>query len=138
VKEKLVVALVVLLAGCTEEMHGFVQNKSRQSLGAAVLIYKTPLLSTGTATFTVTMPDGEVFQGDASDVYAENNRTSQGYEQNDEGGWEYTTTYSTEPELTETVGSALSDRGNTMQCVFELDGEARCDISDGRVLYVRS
>lgn len=135
-KEKLVVAVAVLLAGCTEEMHGFVQDKSRQSLGVAVLIYRTDAWRD--ATFTVTMPGGEVFRGEASDVYAENNSAHQGYEQNDKGGWEHITTYSMEPELIETVGSALSDRGNTMQCVFGLDGEARCEISDGRVLYLRS
>jgi len=134
-KERLVVALGVLLAGCTEQMHGIVRSNSGQSLGGAVLTYKTHVWRA--ATFTVTMPDGEVFQGDASAVYSQNSRTSQGYERNDEGQWEYTTTYSMEPELTETVGSALSDRGNTMDCVFQTDGTGRCNISDGRILYLR-
>ena len=135
-KEKLIVAVGVLLASCTEEMHGIVQSNSGQSLGGAVLTYKTDAL--GNATFTVAMPDGELFRGDASDVYDENHHTSEGYEQNDEGHWELTTTYSMEPKLIETTGSALSDLGNTMQCVFQTDGTGRCNISDGRVLYLRS
>ena len=134
-KKKLLVAVGVLLMGCTGEMQGLVQSNSGQPLGAAVLTYKTYGL--GTATFTVAMPDGEAFQGNASEVTAQADGNSWGYTYNSYGQPVYSNTYSTAEVQTGTmVGSALGNRGHSMQCTFqgETHGTGRCNISDGRVL----
>ena len=115
-------AVVVLLAGCTGQMQGLVHSPAGEPMGAAVLTYTTYGLGTGS--FTVAMPDGEQFTGNATEVTARSPGSS----------W-----YGYGNQTVDTgtaVGSALGNRGHSMQCQFQGEdrGTGRCVVSDGRVV----